>query len=267
MRIDGAATLTSTLAVTGAFSPAGDITLDDGVTHSPSLIFKDATDSTFTFQKQNDGFLTGTPTEATKGFNLLTGNLKVGNGTPGVTQDGEDGYVEGTFEVDGLSTLGALTLGDVLTFSDGGTIDNTSATVLTITETTIALAGAVTANSNLTGDGSSVLYGFTSSVTDATTAITLAAADSGKVYATGDTSSTFTLPTSASGLVYTVSITSATTHYIDCAAGDRIAGTNVDGDRLAADAIGEYIQLTGRGTSGTINWIVTGMFGTWTDSD
>jgi len=33
----------------------------------------------------------------------LSGDLAVGNGTPDVTQDGEDAYVEGTFEVDGAS--------------------------------------------------------------------------------------------------------------------------------------------------------------------
>jgi len=31
----------------------------------------------------------------------ITGDLKVGNGTPTVTQDGEDAYIEGQFEVDG----------------------------------------------------------------------------------------------------------------------------------------------------------------------
>lgn len=36
-------------------------------------------------------------------WNVLTGNLKVGNGTPDVTMDGEDAYVEGTLEVDGAS--------------------------------------------------------------------------------------------------------------------------------------------------------------------
>lgn len=31
----------------------------------------------------------------------ITGDLRVGNGTPSVTQDGEDAYIEGQFEVDG----------------------------------------------------------------------------------------------------------------------------------------------------------------------
>jgi len=34
-------------------------------------------------------------------FNILTGNLKVGNETPSVTLNGEDAYIEGTLEVDG----------------------------------------------------------------------------------------------------------------------------------------------------------------------
>jgi len=46
----------------------------------------------------------------------LSEDLKVGNGTPSVTLNGEDAYVEGTFEVDGAARLdGAVTLptGDV----------------------------------------------------------------------------------------------------------------------------------------------------------
>lgn len=42
-------------------------------------------------------------------------DLKVGNGTPTLTLNGEDAYVEGTFEVDGASNLaGAMTLGSTL---------------------------------------------------------------------------------------------------------------------------------------------------------
>ncbi|MEK7824760.1 MAG: hypothetical protein AAB290_06945, partial [Candidatus Eisenbacteria bacterium] len=38
------------------------------------------------------------------------GDLIVGNGTPGVAQNGEDGYIEGTFEVDGAAQFdGAVT--------------------------------------------------------------------------------------------------------------------------------------------------------------
>lgn len=52
------------------------------------------------------GDITATTATGTGLFNVITGNLKVGDGTPTLTQDGEDAYVEGTFEVDGVSTFG-----------------------------------------------------------------------------------------------------------------------------------------------------------------
>lgn len=42
--------------------------------------------------------------------NILTGNLKVGNGTPILTQDGEDVYIEGTLEVGGNVQFSGQTL-------------------------------------------------------------------------------------------------------------------------------------------------------------
>ena len=55
------------------------------------------------------GNITATTGQGTALFNVLTGNLKVGNGSPGVSLDGEDAYIEGTLEVDGATTLdGAL---------------------------------------------------------------------------------------------------------------------------------------------------------------
>jgi hypothetical protein len=38
-------------------------------------------------------------------LNVLTGNLAVGNGSPGVSLNGEDAYIEGTLEVDGAVAL------------------------------------------------------------------------------------------------------------------------------------------------------------------
>jgi len=64
-----------------------------------------------------DDTITTTLGAATGKFHILTGNLAIGNGTNDVTLDGEDAYVEGTFEVDGLATL------------DGGT-DYNGATVI-----------------------------------------------------------------------------------------------------------------------------------------
>ena len=91
------------LAVDGD-TMAGDLTLDDGTGASPSLTLKDATDETAIFSKVDAGFMTVTTT-AGDGVQVTTGNLKVGNGTPGVTQDGEDLYVEGTSEFDGTANF------------------------------------------------------------------------------------------------------------------------------------------------------------------
>jgi hypothetical protein len=50
---------------------------------------------------------------------VTNGDLKVGDGTPGVTQDGEDAYIEGTLEVDGAAQFdGAVAMAGSV--SDGG---------------------------------------------------------------------------------------------------------------------------------------------------
>lgn len=104
LKIAGTAVTASAAALnalaTGAPTFSGDVTLDDGVTASPSLVLKDATDETGIFSKVDAGNLTVT-TVAGDGFQILTGNLIVGNGTPGVNvPNGEDLYVEGTSEFD-----------------------------------------------------------------------------------------------------------------------------------------------------------------------
>jgi glycine cleavage system H lipoate-binding protein len=59
------------------------------------------TDTTLAFA---DGTIT--PTLSAAGlFNIMTGNLKVGNGTPDLALGGEDAYIEGTLEVDSNSTF------------------------------------------------------------------------------------------------------------------------------------------------------------------
>jgi hypothetical protein len=52
-------------------------------------------------------------------------------------------WTANSFDFVGAFAADALTLSDVLTFSDSGTIDNTAADTLTITETNITLAGLV----------------------------------------------------------------------------------------------------------------------------
>jgi hypothetical protein len=100
---------------------AGNVTLDDGSGASPSLTFTDATDETAVFSKADAGFLSIT-TVAGDGVGVLTGNFKVGNGTPTVTQDGEDGYVEGMLEVDGgiMPPAENVTATNVLTSAECG---------------------------------------------------------------------------------------------------------------------------------------------------
>lgn len=60
-------------------------------------------------------------------FLVYTGDLVVGNGTPDVTQNGEDAYIEGTLEVDGAARFdGALTLGGAITQSADLTVSSDS---------------------------------------------------------------------------------------------------------------------------------------------
>lgn len=106
---------TSTYTVTFAGTPSTAVTVDgtanltfnDNVTDSPALAFQDQTDATFTFLKSDNSWLTGTPSNANHGLNILTGNLKVGNGTPTQTLNGEDFYVEGIAEFDSAVSIDA----------------------------------------------------------------------------------------------------------------------------------------------------------------
>lgn len=98
-----------------AYDAAVGITFDDGVTDSPALTWKDATDTTLAIVKVDNDFATFT-TAAGTGVQITTGNLKVGNGTPTTAQDGEDCYVEGTFEFDMGTNLSGL-IGDAVTDS------------------------------------------------------------------------------------------------------------------------------------------------------
>jgi hypothetical protein len=101
------------LALTGG-TLSGGLTLDDGTGASPSLTLTDGTDETAVFSKVDAGYLTLT-TVAGDGFGILVGNLTVGNGTPGQTLNGEDAYVEGLMEVDGmLYADGGITTGAIV---------------------------------------------------------------------------------------------------------------------------------------------------------
>lgn len=105
-QFDGAVTMASTLALTGTLTGAGNVTLDDGTGASPSLTFTDATDETAIFSKADSGYLSVT-TLAADGLSILTGNLKIGSGTPDGTINGEDFYVTGIAEFDGAARFDA----------------------------------------------------------------------------------------------------------------------------------------------------------------
>ena len=104
LEVDGAVQLDGALTAAGTIAAAGNITIDDGVGDSPSITLQDATNETAVIVKGDSSFMTIT-TAAADGVNVLVGNLKVGNGTPDVAQNGEDAYVEGTLEVDAATTL------------------------------------------------------------------------------------------------------------------------------------------------------------------
>lgn len=83
-------------------------------------------------------------------FSVLTGNLKVGAGSPGTAQDGEDAYVTGGFEVDGTAKLdGAVNVGGALAADGGITVDTSNFTVngtsgAVATASTLSVSGATT---------------------------------------------------------------------------------------------------------------------------
>jgi len=108
----------------------GNILLDDGVGDSPTITFQDATNETAVFNKIDSGFLTIT-TPAADGVAILTGNLKVGGGSPGQSQDGQDGYVTGMLEVDGMI------------YADGGVTGN-------VTGNASGTAGGLSGTPNIT---------------------------------------------------------------------------------------------------------------------
>jgi hypothetical protein len=94
---------------TGNLSVTGDITVSGGDLIGANTTRIDMGEAT-------SGDIQITPNGTSALVNILTGNLKVGNGNPSVTLNGEDAYVEGTLEVDSTSNLaGTLTFAGVAT--------------------------------------------------------------------------------------------------------------------------------------------------------
>lgn len=234
----------------GAKTLSGALTLDDGTTASPDFIMKDATDETATFSKVDAGFLTIT-TGAGDGVQVTTGNLKVGNGTPDTAQDGEDAYVEGTFEVDGALNL-------------DGAVD---------------IAGALTANGDVTGDGGDQLSGYLQAQVASTT-VGITAAQCGSTFVS-NSADVMTLPEASTVLGCRVTFVCGTADDFDINPADgtdviggfgSITGTNTT--TTIAPAAGDAVRCTDIGSTVSLEavganlWVAIGQgVGTWTDVD
>ena len=122
--LDGAVTLGDASGdnITFSGTVVSGITLDDGTTDSPALTLQDATNETLVIVKLDNGDTTVT-IPADTNFEIVAGNLAVGNGSPTTCpMDGDDFYVKGDSEMDGyLIVDGALTLGSTLSVTDTAT--------------------------------------------------------------------------------------------------------------------------------------------------
>ncbi|MFA5121894.1 hypothetical protein [Zavarzinia sp.] len=127
------------------------------------LIFGTGSDVTVKYDEAGTDRLTVT-TAAGYGLNVLTGNLYVGNGVPGQTVNGEDAYIEGLLEVDGVANFdgGAKIIDDVaLTFGSDAdatiVYDETTTDDLIITSTNVTVTGNVNFSGQLVGTGTAAI--------------------------------------------------------------------------------------------------------------
>ncbi len=234
---------TAQTSIDGAKTYTGNATFDDGTGASPSITLTDATDETAVLAKADAGNTTLTIV-AGDDFEIVTGNLKVGNATPTVTQGGEDFFVEGTSEFDGAARFdGTIAIGAT-------TID---ATALEI---------------NAVADVSSRIVTLT-----ATTAITVALHEGrtlllGEVG--GNAAADMTLPEatgSGARFYFIVSVANTSGYEVQVATDDIFDGSvvNVDGD--LADTVNAVHDWTAS-DSDTINWdsdLTCGDVGDWVE--
>ncbi|MBI2410725.1 MAG: hypothetical protein HYV32_02450, partial [Candidatus Kerfeldbacteria bacterium] len=134
-----------TVGVEGnVFSDGSFVAGNSGTTYADGGITDGAGDYTLTLAAATDDFV------------VSTGNLKVGNGTPGTTQNGEDFYVEGTSEFDGNAVFdGNLTVNGTFSgaITDAGTLDAVDSTSFLRSDASDAFtSGTLTINSGTTLD-------------------------------------------------------------------------------------------------------------------
>lgn len=231
----------------------GAITLDDGSGASPALTFTDGTDETSAFVKVDAGYL-GLTTDASDGLNVLVGSIKVGNGVPTVTVNGEDLYVEGTLEADGAVRL-------------DGAITATS---------TLAVSGASTLSGDIIGDGGDQLYGFLQDQVASTT-VAITAAQCGKTFVS-NSADVMALPEASTVLGCRYTFVCGTTDDFDINPDDAdiigpVSTTNgTTGVVTLANSAGDAVRCTDIGGSLTLEAIaadrwaqVGGGNGIWTD--
>ena len=99
-----------------------------------------ATSANLALSTTTSGDITATTAAGTGLFNVLTGNLKVGSGSPSVSLNGQDAYITGTFEVDGTSQFDAqITVNQTIYTNTGfsATIDSTSGPLLDLEVTNL----------------------------------------------------------------------------------------------------------------------------------
>jgi hypothetical protein len=109
---------------------------DRGIDLDGNSIYLDNDQDTI-IAEASDDLITLTPGAATGSFEVRTGNLQVGDGTPGETHNGEDFYCEGISEFDGSAYFdGAVDMDGVLTLaSDIENVIAPSVATLAITYT------------------------------------------------------------------------------------------------------------------------------------
>jgi len=120
--VGGSVAVTGVLTSTGGQAMAGALDLD-----GQDLVMDADGDSIFD-EKADDQVRLGLGAAA--GYlEINSGNLRVGNGTPGETHDGEDLYVEGISEFDGASYFdGVVDMDSTLGVADDVTLDAASGT-------------------------------------------------------------------------------------------------------------------------------------------
>ena len=144
------------LKFTETASAVNEITVTNAATGNKPVIAATGDNAAVGLDIQTKGAadLLLTPGAATSTVNIVTGNLKVGDGSNGVALDGEDAYVEGTLEVDGTSQFdSSITLGAGAKITPFGATNHGPVFALynTITNanTTNKTMGVIPANANI----------------------------------------------------------------------------------------------------------------------